>query len=259
MDWDYFRHPEHGRFKLRRLPTVKTPAKVIDLTEIADHSPDFRGLDMEEGISHYQRLFDDKLSYDVEIEEIADAFKRAKKAKLGDLAVFKGDYSLVEHCIEYLMQPEQDLDELPEFPESVVPKALKAGYITQHRPVSEEEWAAGLDIWKMTALKELADKAGIERSKRKDDMAQALAKAGMEGNSDIPFPPVYEPTHKVIDDLEVWIDGLVGELHETLKDYPKHYQAAVWDEIQLDWEPAALVHEAMYKHLSDSLNIRWRD
>lgn len=112
MDWSYFENSKADRFNLKRLPTIKSPIRVVDETDIEEYREDFKGLSFEGGIDTYRQTFDDHYCYEVELESIEDAISRTPAARLGPLKVFKQDPdSMIElySCIE-----DQDTAQLPD-------------------------------------------------------------------------------------------------------------------------------------------------
>lgn len=112
MDWSYFESSKADRFNLRRLPTIKSPIRVVDETDIDEYREDFKENSFEGGIDTYRHTFDDQDCYEVELESIEDAISRMPAARLGPLKVFKQDPdSMIElySCIE-----DQDTAQLPD-------------------------------------------------------------------------------------------------------------------------------------------------
>lgn len=122
MDWSYFRKEPDG-FALKRLPTITTPVRIKDVTELGDYREDFRGASFEKGCGIYQHLFDSPWHYEIEVDTFDEAADRAPGSLLMGMAPFKGYMAEVDGLMGETEPVELDLSE------AALKKAISTGLV----------------------------------------------------------------------------------------------------------------------------------
>ncbi|KAA0015503.1 hypothetical protein F0A16_20670 [Salinicola corii] len=249
MDWDYFR-ADDGGFKLKRLPPLKAPIKVKDETDLSDWRGDFRGLSFDRGLREYRDLFG-AFMYEIDYEDVADAFNRLSAKDLGELGVFAKHYGVV--CDFYLDASSGEDEFITDLGRLTEEKLLKSGFARKCYPENVEEWGDALMQYKMPELKQIAASAGIEtKGVLKGALCQTLASAGHAGNSHVPKPayPGVRAEKLVIAALDNWHREFVESLSQALDEYPPEYKARVMEDVCSDMDDEVVPSSITGRYIS---------
>ena len=199
MDWSLY-EDEAGLFKPKKLSITKGPIKVRDETDLQDMRQDLKGLPMEKAKLHFEKFFNDEYAYELEVEEVENAFNRAPKAVLGELYCFKGHFSALDELLD--MQPGIESIPLP-LSEAQTHQALKADLIKRCLPSNQEEWESLLfHSHKVTELKALMEENGLEPKGRKADLAKDLAAFAVSHPEKLPPGHEFLPSEKLLPALK---------------------------------------------------------
>lgn len=190
MDQEYFRDSKSGGFSLRRLPPIKSPIRVTDITELGEYAPDYRGMSFEAAVSHYQANFD---NYELDVADHEEVFDNAPAEYLGDLAVFRKDYRLLQELIS--------IDRFDDDSRAIhIPPALgkrlssKADSLVRvFKPSGFEAISAALGVSRVAELKDACSALGLPVSGKKADLVERLASQEIANPGTVPLPTVVMP------------------------------------------------------------------
>ncbi|PHS43112.1 MAG: hypothetical protein COB05_18635 [Marinobacter sp.] len=124
MDWSYFESQKSDRFNLKKLPAIKSPIRIVDVTDLDDYQHDYSGLDFEDGLEEYLHTFDGYHMYEVEVERTEEAMSRMSAAMLGPLKIFKQDPNSMLRLYDCI-----DDSDAVSLPHDVASKAEQSGLV----------------------------------------------------------------------------------------------------------------------------------
>lgn len=229
MNWDYFRDPKTGKFRLKRLPPIKSPIPVKDVTEVNDYRGDYEHLAFDEALKQYQARFD---AYDIEIDDPDSVFESAPAKYLGGLSAFRQDTGLFWSLME-MEDPSDDSQALKTSP--IIAEKL-AGLVRIVRPADGAGVRAILGKYTAAELKEACSSLGLKVGGKKGDLIQRLSEHEDANPGAVPMPTLVMPMPALKERYRECYIGMIEALVDQLADYPERYRRAVLEELALDFE-----------------------
>lgn len=194
---------------------------------------DLKGLPLDEAKPIFAKLYNDKYTHDLEVEELESAFNRADKTTLGDIHCFKGHFLTVEDLVA--MSDDEDPIALP-LTKPQIQQAIKLKLVKRWSPNSEEEWASLLEgSYKANELKSMMLDKGLVPKGRKADLAKGLAAYAVTNPDQMPPSDEFFPGERLLPALKEAMSNMVCGLGEAIISHPYHYQCTVWEELLLTW------------------------
>ncbi len=234
MDWNHFLDDETGQFKLKRLPPIRKPVRVVDKTDLSGEHSLFRDMDMIEGLDYYKESFSEPWSYEPEIDEAEEAMNSASAEDLGPLAAFRGYLDEALQLLE-VRQEEGWLDAAVELPEKVARKAESARLVDRLQPDSIDAWKQYWMRHTAAELKSAASGMNLKTTGTKPDLSHRLAEHVSANPADAPKVNLVRATVTLSEAVQTALGRILNRLDNQLRTYPPAFQQAVWSEIRIDW------------------------
>ena len=228
MDWTYFRDPKTGAFRLKRLPPIKTPIPVKDISEIGLYRSDYEGLPFDTALQHYQSRFD---GYEVELGEHDGLFESAPAKYLGELSAFRRDTSLFWSLME--IENLADDSHAVSVSKTMAEKLVDLVRIVE--PTDGDAIRAALSHYSVAELKEICAGLGLLVGGKKADLVQRLAEHERTNPGTVPTPAMIMPTPALKERYQQCCEGIVEALIEQLASYPDRYRRLVLEEVATDF------------------------
>ena len=229
MNWDYFRDPKTGKFRLKRLPPIKSPIPVKDVTEVSDYRDEYEHLTFDYALKQYQTEFD---AYDVEVDDPDSVFESVPAKYLGGLSAFRQDAGLFQSLLEI---DDLEADSRAVRTSPAVAEKL-AGLVRIVRPADSAGVRAILGKCTAAELKEACSSLGLKVGGKKGDLIQRLAEYEDANSGGVPMPTLVMPLPALKERYRESYIGMIEALVDQLADYPERYRRAVLEELALSFE-----------------------
>ncbi|MFB2670200.1 hypothetical protein ACE02U_15635 [Shewanella xiamenensis] len=257
MDCSYFLS-DAGKYTAKRLPTPKgIGIKLKDMTDMSGlryDLIDYKPQTEAQFLDVYNHYFDSIHAYDVEIESFDEVLERSPKVlvEVKELVAYWAELFRIYDQDE-LIEDYEWLTVSPDFARVLV----KSNLATLKDCLEHTDWVRAFNRYNKSELQGMAKPLGIKVSQTKDALVSELVKHQQEHNDLIEAPCLI----LLKPEIKVFFEGIQRKYIELIEralasfDYPRAFQATIWDEVSSFNEHWAIIYELAKERLADFSDI----